>query len=957
MHKGIVKQVLSGDCIVIRDRPRGGPPPERTIALSNIVAPRLGKRPAAANVGERFQSDSKDEPMAWESREYLRKLLVGKEVSFTSEHKVASGREYGYVYFVGKDSSTLESVAELVISEGLAELRRANNPAISASETYQKLLGLQESAKASGKGKWASDISSNVRQCVWSLDNPITFVEARHGKPLPAVIEHVRDGATYRLCILPSDSPKDNSYYHVTLMLSGVKTPTFKLDGDTQSAEPYAEEARYFVESRLLQREVQVKLETSSNQNVVGSILHPNGNIAELLLREGYAHCVDWSMGGVSGLGGSQALRAAEKLAKEKRLRIWKDWTPAPSSAASIVAGEASEDGSVGAGAGAANSALATGPISSGKTCLGKVVEVGNGDNITVKLQNGKVQRFFLSSVRAPRPVLPTTTPPTNQKSRPRPLYDIPYMFDAREFLRKKLIGKKVNIRIDYVQAKEDLPAGMQSEDRVCATVSVGEVNVAEALVSKGLANVVRYRATDENRSSAYDALLAAEAVAQKKAVGIHSKKETKPLRITDLAGDVAKAKNFLPFLKRGGRLEGIVEFVASGSRLRIYVPKETCLITLLLAGIECPRPPRRFPDGSEDMGDPMGQEALYFTKELVLQREVELEIDNMDKGGNYIGWLYMDTVGTTSNLSVALVENGFAKVHFTAEYTDNFTSLARAEDKAKESRLNIWTLESNKKELTEPIDTGAEEESVTTNGSSDVVENGKDAPERKTSYKQALVAVVQKNLRFFVQYADSSAQIQQISSELFSYYSENPALVGAYTPKKGDLCACKFVDDCWYRARVKDCSKPSAIQVFYVDFGNEEVTTMSRMASLPATLARHAGQAHEMRLALVAPPPDEDFKALLDTELGRLIYEKVVKINVEYDHPDGGKAVTVLIPETDDIDRDLGEVLLKQGLVVTENRKERRYRSVLQRYLQLQDQAMKTRKNIWQYGDFRDDE
>ena len=29
-------------------------------------------------------------------------------------------------------------------------------------------------------------------------------------------------------------------------------------------------------------------------------------------------------------------------------------------------------------------------------------------------------------------------------KYRFRPLYDIPYMFEAREFLRKKLIGKKV---------------------------------------------------------------------------------------------------------------------------------------------------------------------------------------------------------------------------------------------------------------------------------------------------------------------------------------------------------------------------------------------------------------------------------------------------------------------------------------------------------------------------------
>ena len=33
-----------------------------------------------------------------------------------------------------------------------------------------------------------------------------------------------------------------------------------------------------------------------------------------------------------------------------------------------------------------------------------------------------------------------------------RPLYDVPYMFEAREFLRKKLIGKKVNVTLDYIQ-------------------------------------------------------------------------------------------------------------------------------------------------------------------------------------------------------------------------------------------------------------------------------------------------------------------------------------------------------------------------------------------------------------------------------------------------------------------------------------------------------------------------
>jgi len=49
---------------------------------------------------------------------------------------------------------------------------------------------------------------------------------------------------------------------------------------------------------------------------------------------------------------------------------------------------------------------------------------------------------------------------------------------------------------------------------------------------------------------------------------------------------DVTKAKQFLPFLVKADRLEAVCEFVASGSRLRVFLPKETCLITFLVSGI-----------------------------------------------------------------------------------------------------------------------------------------------------------------------------------------------------------------------------------------------------------------------------------------------------------------------------------------------------------------------------------
>lgn len=58
---------------------------------------------------------------------------------------------------------------------------------------------------------------------------------------------------------------------------------------------------------------------------------------------------------------------------------------------------------------------------------------------------------------------------------------------------------------------------------------------MAEALVSKGLATVIRYRPDDDQRSSRYDDLLSAEAKALKSQLGLHSKKDCPPLRVTEI--------------------------------------------------------------------------------------------------------------------------------------------------------------------------------------------------------------------------------------------------------------------------------------------------------------------------------------------------------------------------------------------------------------------------------------
>ncbi|KAH9499055.1 nuclease domain-containing protein [Bulinus truncatus] len=757
------------------------------------------------------------------------------------------------------------------------------------SPAQQRLAQLEDSAKAAGKGKHAEgEASKHVRDIKWIIENPRHFVDSHHNKPIDAVIEHVRDGCTVRAFLLPT-------FEYVTVMLAGIKCPMNKQDADgKQVPEPFMEEAKYFTESRLLQKDVKIILEGVSNQNLLGTILHPNGNITEFLLKEGFARCVDWSMGVVTQ--GADKLRAAEKVAKDKKLRIWKDYKPAESNI-----------------------------NIKDKSFSGKVVEVVNGDGLVVKLDSA-FKKIFLASIRPPRPADAQGDAPVKEalNKRSRPLYDIPYMFEAREFLRKKLIGKKVNVEVDYIQ-----PPNQGYPEKTCCTVTIGGVNVAEALVSKGLATVIRYRQDDDQRSSHYDELLAAEARAVKKGAGLHSKKEAPIHRVADVSGDVPKAKQFLPFLQRAGRSEAVVEFIASGSRLRLYLPKETCLITLLISGIDCPKGARSLPSGQSFPADPFGEEALLFTKEMCMQREVEVEVEGIDKGGNFIGWLFVDGV----NLSVALVEAGLAKVHFTAEKSSFYKTLLEKEARAKEQKLKVWANFVEEKEVK------IEEEPV----------------ERKPSYNRVIVTEVTDNLTFFAQNVDNGTNLEKLMDDLRQEMEANPPLPGSYTARKGDLCIARFSqDDQWYRAKIEKIEGSTAT-VLFIDYGNKEKTSVSGLCALPSNFRTLPPQATEYTLACVTVPNDEEAKQDAVDALYNDILNKTMLLNIEYR---GGSGSPDFVSLKDaETDGDVVTSLITEGFLIVEARKEKRLAKMVTEYQKAQEEAKRLRKNLWRYGDFREDE
>ena len=96
--RGTVKEVVSGDTLVIMGPSRGGPPPEKRLTLASLIAPRMvgvsqcrrgtllvQRLPlTASSLSPQARRDGTtlDEPFAWQSREFLRKKCVGQVSNF-----------------------------------------------------------------------------------------------------------------------------------------------------------------------------------------------------------------------------------------------------------------------------------------------------------------------------------------------------------------------------------------------------------------------------------------------------------------------------------------------------------------------------------------------------------------------------------------------------------------------------------------------------------------------------------------------------------------------------------------------------------------------------------------------------------------------------------------------------------------------------------------------------------
>ncbi|VDD84358.1 unnamed protein product, partial [Mesocestoides corti] len=216
--------------------------------LSNISCPRVARKPGANGKG------GVDEAFGWMAREFVRAKVVGKEICYAVESEVSPDRVFGSIFL--RQPGGVQNLAYLLVSEGLAKVKKGGQALVGENPSLQALLALEEKAKTENKGIWSDSPSGAPRNVSWSLSDPAAFFSAHKKVPLRGIVEFIHDGNTLQIQLLPVEGDPSLTYNNITMLLSGLKAPGSKMVDGVRVWEEFAQDSKFYVESRLLQQDV-----------------------------------------------------------------------------------------------------------------------------------------------------------------------------------------------------------------------------------------------------------------------------------------------------------------------------------------------------------------------------------------------------------------------------------------------------------------------------------------------------------------------------------------------------------------------------------------------------------------------------------------------------------------------------------------------------------------------------
>ncbi len=888
---GRVKAVLSGDSFVVWVQRAGSATPEEVqITLSLLSAPRIARGKDAGT----------DQPWAWQSREALRKVLQAKQVQYRIDYThPTSGRQYAFV-----KTSEGANVNLLVAASGWARVQEPKQGKGPRGPEHVAMLEASAKAQELKQGIYNDDVEAanrSIRDVKEKFDSWKLYEDIKERLPVHGVVEGVLDGTTVRVLLVPS-------FYSIVVRLAGVQSPIWTRggggggqgqhhggdgEGSMRTAQPFAEQAKYLTEFCLLGRDVSVNVGgVNKDETFYGTVLFGGKNVAEELLKNGLARFVQWSC------ADSEASKfvALENQAQSKGVGLHK---------------------------GSASQAKA-------KDFQATVIDVRSGSRLTVETDDLASYDIFFSSVIAPK------LNPKNAKE------DEPCGFEAREFLRKKLIGKKVRVAFDY-----EKPARADGDDqppRKFYSVYLQGKHVPLLMVEQGLGQVITHR-REEPRSREYSALMAAEELSKKALRGIWDPKhEIK--RVVDQSNMRGpQAKQYLKFVQPQGGLTAIVEFVMNPVRLKLYVPELSSFISFTVAAVRSPW-----------ADDEFGEEACAWARRHFHQRKLEIDVQTVDKGGNFLG----DAFFRKQNVALTLLEEGWASVSRGSERHPSIALYIKAEAAAQAAKKGIWRNYVPVKEAEHDgmasagvVLEGAAASVVSASGGS-VAAAGGEAGASETC--QLLVTEVTDGSCFYCQRVSDEHQkkLEALMGEL-QKVNGGVSVPPVRKWARNDLACVRYAEDgLWYRVRLVEGPSDKRFKIHYLDFGNSEVRLESDFRTLPPSLAAVPPQVIRCRLALLRVPAlVQDCGVEAVQALKELCFGRVLMASVEFREGEDYHVTLGDLSSGININKEL--VRLGLATVRQSSKMHKRFQKPLAQLLQAQEEAKRARLCLWRYGDILD--
>ena len=763
-----------------------------------------------------------------EAFEFIREKIVGKEIEFNDYdlgEKMAAD-----IFVDGKN------LAHLLVSQGLGRYFQAGQK---TSIYYDDLVQADQDARVQKKGQYAeTDIENKDKKKKKKTKKPT--LESVLGTEVTGWIEEVNFKLDFQVYIREIDEIIQASFAGVSIPVIGKEhMATF----------------RNFCGKNVLQRLRKFKLKQLADVSGTTALflvelgLTDQDSVLKGLFTKGFAR-LDKEASSKLELVEMLCLKSLQDEGMIHGKGIWKDYK------GKMPMTEKKAD---------TNPDLAK--LLASPEFEAVVVAVHSGDTFTVETPKQQPYRISFSNLKAKS----MGNPVKGEDSQP-------WAFEAKEALRKKIIGKTVRVKLDNIR---NVVTEERTFDVITGTLYLDNQPVALELIEKGLLGLVPPRLTDP-ASAAIVVYSEAAKKAETLKKGIHS--DQKPLRrFWDLSRpeNRKKAKTEFSLESHKDVCAGVVENVISATRFKIRFDQENCYFILSLNSIK--GVPNNVNNKTEEK---WANEALELSKKMASQRDVKFQIEQVDKNGVAHG----NIVIGKENMSVTLLKKGLVFVEKSFRYSKYLDEYQAYQDAAKESKKGIW---------------GDNELNL-----------AKLANEEETIQGETKTVVLSEFFSandFFLQENNSEnfSKIEKTIKKGSSGFSalKEPILAGtiALGQFEGDLNRCKILH-----------KRKEEYEVEFIDYGNSGWLKASDLKQCPNELQKIPAQAFNARLDFVLTPPS---KSLYIKQTNRF-FEKLgvnAKLKCRITRKNDGMSYCLLWVGNaeEELGKSVNYTLVKEGLAI----------------------------------------